>query len=123
MGKWHAGYSSNLGCCAAFASPKARAVLDNDTPAILGLPRTWRTNLGNLSYRVMVIMARLTFSIGNAPGATPVYGELDSSWGLSKLETIQDWLMDEDACPTEWATLLRIRRANPHYGVHMRAEL
>jgi hypothetical protein len=44
MGQRHADYSSNLGCCAAFASPEARAVLDNDTPAILGLPRTWRTN-------------------------------------------------------------------------------
>jgi hypothetical protein len=123
MGEWHAGYSANLGCCAAFACPEARAVLDIDTPALLSLPRTWRTNLGNLSYRIMVIMARLTFSTGNAPGARAVYGALDSSWGISKLETIQDWLMDADACPTEWATLLRIRRANPHYGAHVPTEL
>ena len=32
QGEWHLDYSANLGCCAAFACPEARAVLDSLLP-------------------------------------------------------------------------------------------
>ena len=31
---------------------------------------------------------------------------------LAKLEEIKDWLLDDDACPTNWRTLLDIREAH-----------
>ena len=84
----------------------ARKVLDKDIFTILELP--FRQNLGRLSACVMSIMAHLTIR-GDK------YGEMDESWTSTILEEIQAWLMDEDACPTTWPTLLRIRRENPHF--------
>ena len=44
------------------------------------------------------------------------YGTLDGVlYPISKYEELQDWLMDADACPTEWPELLRIRREHPNY--------
>lgn len=34
---------------------------------------------------------------------------------MSQVMSVQEWLMDAEACPTEWAVLLRIRRANPRF--------
>ena len=34
---------------------------------------------------------------------------------MAQVLAVQEWLMDEERCPTEWPVLLRIRRANPRF--------
>ena len=85
----------------------ARKVLDNDIFNLLGLSA--RMNLGRLSATVMSIFAHLQIN-GDR------YGEMDSFWNVSYLEHLQVWLMDAEACPTTWPTLLRIRRENPQFS-------
>ena len=133
----------------------------------LALPvgaRRW--TLYNLSFIILVIKARLTFSF-NLESGKAEYGKLDEScYPITKYESVrahvidiekerlprfhtesrdlmppaeialptshvyrarshaehvaipqvQEWLMNEDECPTEWEELLRIRRQNPNYS-------
>ena len=55
----------------------------------------------------------ITAGVGGALG----YGNLkDNAGALSEIERIKDWLMDPQACPTTWPTLLNIRAENPLSG-------
>ena len=39
---------------------------------------------------------------------------------LHQVNKVQEWLMDAEACPTQWDVLLRIRRANPRFHLGVR---
>ena len=136
MHAWHAEYSPELGCIAAFEkercvgrarapvarrcarpqlptsppllppSRSARKVLDNDIANILNV--SFRQNLQRLSAFSCSIEAHLTIN-------NDTYGEFDAAWGAATIEHYQAWLMDPEACPTTWPTLLRICRENPQF--------
>lgn len=132
MGSWHADFSDELGCLAAFEKERcaadahrthgavlpcspitcpcsgrsARKMFDNDVSKLLRVPM--RPNLQRLSTGVLSVEEHLVI-------VNDKYGEMDASTGPNVLENIQAWLMDAKACPTTWPTLLRIRRENPHF--------
>jgi hypothetical protein len=81
-------------------------VLDNDIANILNV--SFRQNLERLSAFSCSIEAHLTIN-------NNTYGEFDAAWGAATIEHYQAWLMDPEACPTTWPTLLRIRRENPQF--------
>lgn len=72
-----------------------------------------RLNLNNLSFILVALVARLTFT--DKDGVYE-YGQLDDRiYTQSKYETMQAWIMDPDLCPTKWPEVLRIRAENKNY--------
>jgi len=66
------------------------------------------------SYGITFINRKLTLTRSGVPSSTPTYGKMDHV-KMAQVLAVQEWLMDEERCPTEWPVLLRIRRANPRF--------
>ena len=75
-------------------------------------------HLYNLTFYLVAVRAKLTFT-HNVDSGTYEYGTLDNAlYPIMSYESMQDWLMDPDACPTTWPELLRIRSENANYQQH-----
>jgi len=73
--------------------------------------RSGQETADSLAFKVQGLKAKLTFSTD--AGSNTAYGKWDASvHSVAERNRIKAWLLDEEACPTNWAPLLRIRAAH-----------